>query len=173
MQVRHYNQPRRTAHNECSSKQHSRRSPAADGWVNLGRRSLPAPDVVSLWQRRWQRARRAPWEAQSDGKSFAECWAAFSVAAHLAEETDPEQNDNRGRRAAGAPIRGRIFLCMLTIILLTISNIFMTVAWYGHLRHRSAPLWQVILVSWGIAFFEYCFRCQPTVGATGNSRRRS
>ena len=44
---------------------------------------------------------------------------------------------------------------MLTIILLTISNLFMTVAWYGHLKHRSAPLWEVILVSWGIAFFEY------------------
>lgn len=47
---------------------------------------------------------------------------------------------------------------MLTIILLTISNIFMTVAWYGHLKHRNAPLWEVILVSWGIAFFEYCFQ---------------
>ena len=47
---------------------------------------------------------------------------------------------------------------MQTIILLTISNIFMTIAWYGHLKYRSAPLWIVILVSWGIAFFEYCFQ---------------
>ena len=47
---------------------------------------------------------------------------------------------------------------MTTIILLTISNIFMTFAWYGHLKHRQAPLWGVILVSWGIAFFEYCFQ---------------
>jgi len=47
---------------------------------------------------------------------------------------------------------------MTTIILLTISNIFMTFAWYGHLKHRQAVLWQVILVSWGIAFFEYCFQ---------------
>ena len=47
---------------------------------------------------------------------------------------------------------------MITILLLTISNIFMTFAWYGHLKHRSAPLWEVILVSWGIAFFEYCFQ---------------
>src|SRR5216110_1387124 len=47
---------------------------------------------------------------------------------------------------------------MLTIALLTISNIFMTFAWYGHLKHRSAPLWTAILVSWGIAFFEYCFQ---------------
>jgi uncharacterized protein (DUF486 family) len=47
---------------------------------------------------------------------------------------------------------------MQTIILLTISNIFMTIAWYGHLKYRSAPLWLVILISWGIAFFEYCFQ---------------
>jgi uncharacterized protein (DUF486 family) len=46
--------------------------------------------------------------------------------------------------------------CMRTIILLTFSNIFMTFAWYGHLKHRDLPLWQVILGSWGIAFFEYC-----------------
>ena len=46
----------------------------------------------------------------------------------------------------------------LPILLLTISNIFMTFAWYGHLRHRSSALWIVILVSWGIAFFEYCFQ---------------
>ena len=44
------------------------------------------------------------------------------------------------------------------IILLTISNIFMTFAWYGHLRHKSSALWIVILVSWLIAFFEYCFQ---------------
>ncbi|WP_437202384.1 DMT family protein [Planctomicrobium sp. SH664] len=47
---------------------------------------------------------------------------------------------------------------MKTIILLTISNVFMTFAWYGHLKHKSAPLWTVILISWGIAFFEYCFQ---------------
>ncbi|MBF0594593.1 MAG: DMT family protein [Candidatus Omnitrophica bacterium] len=45
---------------------------------------------------------------------------------------------------------------MITIILLTFSNIFMTFAWYGHLKFRDQPLWLVILVSWGIAFFEYC-----------------
>ncbi len=44
------------------------------------------------------------------------------------------------------------------IILLTISNIFMTFAWYGHLRYKSSALWVVILVSWLIAFFEYCFQ---------------
>ena len=44
------------------------------------------------------------------------------------------------------------------IVLLTISNVFMTFAWYGHLRHKQSALWLVILVSWGIAFFEYCFQ---------------
>jgi len=44
------------------------------------------------------------------------------------------------------------------IILLTISNVFMTFAWYGHLRHKNSALWVVILVSWGIAFLEYCFQ---------------
>lgn len=44
------------------------------------------------------------------------------------------------------------------LILLTISNIFMTFAWYGHLKFKSTALWVVILCSWGIAFFEYCFQ---------------
>jgi len=47
---------------------------------------------------------------------------------------------------------------MTTIILLTVSNVFMTFAWYGHLRHKSAPLVLTILASWGIALFEYCFQ---------------
>ena len=47
---------------------------------------------------------------------------------------------------------------MWTVILLTISNIFMTFAWYGHLKYRDKPLAVVILASWGIAFFEYCFQ---------------
>jgi hypothetical protein len=45
---------------------------------------------------------------------------------------------------------------MNTILLLIASNIFMTFAWYGHLRFKDVPLWKAILVSWGIAFFEYC-----------------
>ena len=45
-----------------------------------------------------------------------------------------------------------------TILLLTVSNTFMTAAWYGHLKFESVPLWKVILISWGIAFFEYCFQ---------------
>jgi len=47
---------------------------------------------------------------------------------------------------------------MPTIILLTISNIFMTTAWYGHLKYKSSPLWKAILLSWLIAFVEYCFQ---------------
>lgn len=43
-----------------------------------------------------------------------------------------------------------------TILLLTFSNIFMTFAWYGHLKDKGLSLWKAILVSWGIAFFEYC-----------------
>src|ERR1700751_2179110 len=45
---------------------------------------------------------------------------------------------------------------VLTILLLIGSNAFMTTAWYWHLRFKEVPLWQVILISWGLAFFEYC-----------------
>ena len=45
---------------------------------------------------------------------------------------------------------------MRTVFLLVASNIFMTFAWYGHLKDKSLPLWKAILISWGIAFFEYC-----------------
>jgi len=47
---------------------------------------------------------------------------------------------------------------MWTVILLIGSNIFMTFAWYGHLKYRHAALWKVILISWSIAFFEYCLQ---------------
>ena len=47
---------------------------------------------------------------------------------------------------------------MLTVLLLVVSNSFMTVAWYGHLKYRSAPLPTVFVISWLIAFFEYCFQ---------------
>ena len=42
------------------------------------------------------------------------------------------------------------------IVLLSLSNVFMTFAWYGHLKFPLAPLWLVVVASWGIAFFEYC-----------------
>lgn len=47
---------------------------------------------------------------------------------------------------------------VLTVGLLFLSNLFMTAAWYGHLKYRSAALPIVILISWGIAFFEYCLQ---------------
>lgn len=47
---------------------------------------------------------------------------------------------------------------LMTVGLLICSNIFMTIAWYGHLKYTDRPLFLVILVSWGIAFFEYCMQ---------------
>jgi uncharacterized protein len=56
---------------------------------------------------------------------------------------------------------------LITAGLLTVSNIFMTFAWYGHLKFKSTPLWILIFVSWGIAFFEYCFQVPANrIGAT-------
>jgi uncharacterized protein len=43
-----------------------------------------------------------------------------------------------------------------TILLLTASNVFMTFAWYGNLKNTTLPIWKLVLISWGIAFFEYC-----------------
>lgn len=47
---------------------------------------------------------------------------------------------------------------MRTILLLILSNVFMTFAWYGHLKYKSSPLLMVIILSWLIAFAEYCFQ---------------
>jgi uncharacterized protein (DUF486 family) len=47
---------------------------------------------------------------------------------------------------------------VITVMLLFCSNIFMTFAWYGHLRYLDKPLIPVILIAWGIAFFEYCLQ---------------
>ena len=55
----------------------------------------------------------------------------------------------------------------LPIVLLTCSNVFMTIAWYGHLKYKSKPLLLVILASWGIAFFEYLL--QVPANRWGNS----
>jgi uncharacterized protein (DUF486 family) len=44
---------------------------------------------------------------------------------------------------------------MKTLLLLAISNVFMTFAWYGHLKFKASPLWIAVFASWGIAFFEY------------------
>jgi len=47
---------------------------------------------------------------------------------------------------------------LIPLAMLVASNVFMTFAWYGHLKFKESPLWIVILVSWGIAFFEYCIQ---------------
>lgn len=47
---------------------------------------------------------------------------------------------------------------MKTIVLLTISNVFMNLAWYGHLKFKDQPLWIVIFASWALALFEYIFQ---------------
>lgn len=46
----------------------------------------------------------------------------------------------------------------ITIALLVVSNVFMTLAWYGHLKHKSSALWLAIVASWGLALFEYVFQ---------------
>ncbi len=50
------------------------------------------------------------------------------------------------------------FPVAITVLLLICSNVFMTIAWYGHLKHTKSPLFIAIVASWGIAFFEYCFQ---------------
>jgi uncharacterized protein len=47
---------------------------------------------------------------------------------------------------------------MTTILLLVASNVFMTIAWYGHLKYKQTPMLITILISWGIALFEYCLQ---------------
>ena len=47
---------------------------------------------------------------------------------------------------------------MRTVLLLLASNVYMTFAWYGHLKFKTVPLWKAVLVSWLIAFLEYCFQ---------------
>jgi len=56
---------------------------------------------------------------------------------------------------------------LTSIVLLIASNVFMTFAWYGHLRYKSSPLLIAILVSWAIAFFEYCLQVPANrIGST-------
>lgn len=57
---------------------------------------------------------------------------------------------------------------MRTVLLLLASNVFMTFAWYGHLKHNDQALWKAILISWAIAFFEYCLMVPANrLGYTG------
>jgi uncharacterized protein (DUF486 family) len=83
-------------------------------------------------------------------------------ASILSEPHKGERNEHRfpprNAQAASFINQKGPTLPMRTIALLTISNIFMTFAWYGHLKYREVPLYKVIVVSWMIAFFEYCFQ---------------
>ncbi|MBA3830966.1 MAG: DMT family protein [Chthoniobacterales bacterium] len=54
---------------------------------------------------------------------------------------------------------------MKTILLLTMSNAFVSLAWYAHLKFKDSPIWIVILESWGIAFFYVSFRSRRTASA--------
>lgn len=49
-------------------------------------------------------------------------------------------------------------IALRTVLLLLASNVFMTFAWYGHLKYKASPLWIAIAASWGIALFEYCLQ---------------
>src|ERR1043165_4881109 len=57
-----------------------------------------------------------------------------------------------------------ILLPMRTIALLIASNVFMAFAWYGNLKFKELPLWKAIMISWGIAFFEYCLMVPASRG---------
>ena len=58
-------------------------------------------------------------------------------------------------RLVALPLHNNLSM-IRTVGLLLFSNIFMTFAWYGQLKQTGVPLWKAILISWGIAFFEYC-----------------
>jgi len=54
-----------------------------------------------------------------------------------------------------------------TVLLLTVSNVFMTLAWYGHLKFKQSALWMAIILSWGLALFEYMFQVPANrIGST-------
>ena len=70
-----------------------------------------------------------------------------------------------------------MFRGLATVLLLVVSNAFMTLAWYGHIAFKSRlerfGLTAIVLLSWGIALFEYCFQVPPTASAAPNSEVRS
>ena len=59
---------------------------------------------------------------------------------------------------AAKPLPANLSAYLTPVLLLVASNVFMTFAWYGHLKYKSSPIWIVIFASWGIAFFEYCLQ---------------
>jgi uncharacterized protein (DUF486 family) len=79
--------------------------------------------------------------------------AGFAPSSHL-RNANSRRLEARMNPASLAP---GTWSYVLPVILLVCSNLFMTLAWYGHLKYKSVALVTVILVSWGIAFVEYCF----------------
>jgi len=72
-------------------------------------------------------------------------------------EAGQRQRGPAGINSAAPTITAAGDISMPTILLLCLSNVFMTYAWYGHLKYlHDKPVWLVVLISWGIAFFEYC-----------------
>jgi uncharacterized protein len=69
-----------------------------------------------------------------------------------------ENTDGAGRTRPIDKRRSIVTTIATTVLLLLISNTFMTIAWYGHLKHKSSPLILAIVVSWAIALFEYAFQ---------------
>jgi uncharacterized protein len=85
--------------------------------------------------------RREGWELWTDWLA-GHCHAGYFPTPTLSEQ------------AAMPALLGSPYL--FPVLLLIGSNAFMTTAWYWHLRYKEVPLWQVILISWGLAFLEYC-----------------
>jgi uncharacterized protein len=82
-----------------------------------------------------------------------------STAAPAYTWPSPGQEASRGDRPPAVPATmRRIEPPMRTVALLLVSNVFMTFAWYGHLKYKSTSLLKVIVISWMIAFLEYCFQ---------------
>jgi uncharacterized protein (DUF486 family) len=86
------------------------------------------------------------------------------------------------KKGRGTAVCERIFVSMTwpqlaPIVFLCLSNVFMTFAWYGQLKFPNAPIWLVVPVSWGIAFFEYCLerfteKWNPVFGYEARQNKR-
>ena len=113
-----------------------------------GRGTARPARSAAKWSPRFRRRSRS----SSTGTAQSRAWTGttFSPVLHHLGGRAPQ--DSRLGDVA------QYHRCMRTIALLAASNVFMTAAWYGHLRFRESALWKVILVSWLVAFFEYCLQ---------------
>ena len=90
-------------------------------------------------------------------RNFPELGSLTRPSATLSRWERARAKTDRVTVAKDTPFRARC-CAMRTIVLLTISNVFMTFAWYGHLKFRESRLWKSIVISWLIASVEYCFQ---------------